>query len=75
MVDEKAKSDRTQFICIWAAIAVIFVVFFLPIGSKVIGEGGSAEVRISYTLWDKIAGNGPSEKAELHVDGEKFRHR
>lgn len=47
--------------CFWIALAVVLIVFVVPVESHT--EGG---VTFNYTLWDKITERGPSS-GEIHL--------
>lgn len=71
-MSEDPKNPKWQMVCFWLSVAVVFILFVMPVETKILNEGGTAEVRITYTIWDKLTKDKP--ETELYVDGEKVRN-
>lgn len=57
---------KTYMVCFWVAVAVVFVLFILPVGSHSI-HSPNGEITFSYTLWDKLTDGGP-KTAEIRTN-------
>ena len=54
-MDDTERRRKTWMWCFWISVAVVLLVFFVPVETKSYGN-----VSISYTMWEKITGSGPS---------------
>jgi len=52
---DEDKKAKTYMWCFWIAVAVILLVFVIPVETSTIGNA-----TLNYTLWNKITGQGPS---------------
>ena len=69
---EEAKKPNVKLWCFWISVAVVFLVFILPVETKSY-ESGSVTTEFRYTIWDKIVGNGPKEKGRMYIDGKEWK--
>lgn len=61
MEDAQKPVNKTWTYCLWVSVAVVVLVFIVPIESV-----QSGMIERSYTLWDLITQRGPST-TEIHL--------
>ena len=58
-------SDTTWRWCFWITLAIILIVFVIPIDQHTY-HNGTSEITFHYTIWDKITKRGP-QRFELTI--------
>lgn len=72
MNEPDKKPVNWQLRCLWISLAVVLIVFVIPI-DRTTYEGDGVSFEFKYTIYDKIVGNGPRQKGRMYIDGKEWK--